>query len=247
MIAVEARNLSKQFGQFRALDNVSFTVKPGEAFALLGPNGSGKTTTLKSIAGLLPPTSGQVLVGGLDVWREPRKAKTRFSYLPQRVAFPENLTAREVLEFHCRLRRVPASRVDGALARAGLDGDAIGPKAVGTFSGGMTQRLGIAAALLADAPILIFDEPTASLDPDGANQLLDTMIELKNSGVTVLFSSHILSDVEAVADRAALLVNGKLVTIERPDGLERLLRRTTPPRVVIDALGDQSLQTAVHL
>ncbi|MCZ2155596.1 MAG: ABC transporter ATP-binding protein [Bryobacterales bacterium] len=247
MTAVEVRNLRKTFGQFQAVDDVSFSVRPGEAFALLGPNGSGKTTTLKSIAGLLPPTSGQILVEGVDVWREPRKAKARFSYLPQRVGFPENLTAREVLEFYCRLRRVPASRVDGALVRAGLDGDAIGTKAVSTFSGGMTQRLGIAVALLAEAPILILDEPTASLDPDGANQLLDTMLELKQSGVTVLFSSHILSDVEVVADRAALLVNGKLVAIERPDGLERLLRRAATPRVVLDTLGDDSLHAAVHL
>ena len=113
MNAVEVQNLNKRFGTFLALEDVSFTVQPGEAFALLGPNGSGKTTTLKSIAGLAPPTSGQVLVEGIDVWKCPREAKSRFSYLPQRVAFPENLTAREVLEFYCRLRRVPAPAFGG--------------------------------------------------------------------------------------------------------------------------------------
>src|SRR6185437_12031735 len=101
MNAVEVQNLNKRFGTFLALEDVSFTVHTGEAFALLGPNGSGKTTTLKSIAGLAPPTSGQVLVEGIDVWKCPREAKSRLSYLPQRVAFPENLTAREVLEFYC--------------------------------------------------------------------------------------------------------------------------------------------------
>ncbi|HJT88000.1 MAG TPA: ABC transporter ATP-binding protein, partial [Bryobacteraceae bacterium] len=110
MNRVEVRSLEKRFGSFQAVADVSFAVEPGEAFALLGPNGSGKTTTLKVIAGLAPPSSGEVLVDGIDVWRRPREAKARFSYLPQRVAFPENLTALEVLRFYARLRHLPESR-----------------------------------------------------------------------------------------------------------------------------------------
>ena len=244
MNAVEVCNLGKRFGTFRALEDVSFTVEAGEAFALLGPNGSGKTTTLKSIAGLAPPTSGQVLVEDIDVWKCPREAKSRFSYLPQRVAFPENLTAREVLEFYCRLRRVPTSRAEGALSRAGLNRAECGAKSVGTFSGGMSQRLGIAVALLAEANILILDEPTASLDPEGAAGFLDTIEQLKRGGTTVLFSSHVLSDVEALADRVALLLDGRLVAIESVEGLRSVLRRGAPTRAVLHRADDLALRVA---
>ena len=244
MNAVEVCNLGKRFGTFRALEDVSFTVEAGEAFALLGPNGSGKTTTLKSIAGLAPPTSGQVLVEGIDVWKCPREAKSRFSYLPQRVAFPENLTAREVLEFYCRLRRVPTSRAERALSRAGLNRAECGAKSVGTFSGGMSQRLGIAVALLAEANILILDEPTASLDPEGAAGFLDTIEQLKRDGTTVLFSSHVLSDVETLADRVALLLDGRLVAIESVEGLRSVLRRGAPTRAMLRHTDDLAVRVA---
>jgi Cu-processing system ATP-binding protein len=177
---------------------------------------------LKAIAGLVPPTSGEIWVDGLDVWKHPRDAKSRFSYLPQRAAFPENLTAREVLEFYCKLRRVPSSRAAGALARARLDSAALTSKAVGTFSGGMTQRLGIAVALLGQSGILILDEPTASLDPQGAAWFLETIDDLKRGGASVVFSSHILSDVASLADRVALLLEGRLVAVERAAELKRL-------------------------
>lgn len=232
MSAVEVRSLAKRFGSFQAVAGVSFAVQPGEAFALLGPNGSGKTTTLKAIAGLIPPSSGEILVEGIDVWKSPREAKRRFSYLPQRVAFPENLTAREVLEFYCRLRRVPTSRTRDALSRAGLDGVECASKPVGAFSGGMTQRLGIAVALLAEAGILVLDEPTASLDPEGAARFLETIDDLKRGGTTVIFASHILSDVEALADHVALLLDGQLVAVESIEELNRVLRHTASTRAL---------------
>ena len=228
MNAVEVRNLAKRFGTFQAVADVSFAVRPGEVFALLGPNGSGKTTTLKAIAGLAPPSAGQVLVEGIDVWANPREAKRRFSYLPQRVAFPENLTAREILEFYCRLRRLPASRAAEALARAGLDRPECAGKPVGAFSGGMSQRLGIAVALLSEAGILILDEPTASLDPEGAAAFLATIQDLKRDGTTVIFSSHVLSDVEALADRAALLLDGRLAALDAVEDLNDEWRGKVP-------------------
>lgn len=247
MNMVEVDGLHKRFGRFQAVEGVTFTVAAGEAFALIGPNGSGKTTTLKSIAGLVAPTSGRVLVDGIDVWRQPREAKARFSYLPQRAEFPENLTAREVVEFYCRLRRVSSGRGIEALAHVGLDGKECVSKAVGTFSGGMTQRLGIAVMLLAGAPVLILDEPTASLDPESAQWLLESMQELKEAGTTIVFSSHVISDVEMVADRAALLVNGKLIAVDRPGALDHVLRRAASPRRTITGAGNRCLKVAVHL
>lgn len=236
MNAVEVRKLAKRFGTFQAIEALSFTVRRGEAFALLGPNGSGKTTTLKAIAGLAPPTSGQVLVDGIDVWKEPREAKSRFSYLPQHVAFPENLTAREVLEFYCRLRRLPVRRATEALAGAGLDRPECARKPVGAFSGGMSQRLGLAVALLPASGILILDEPTASLDPEGAARFLETIDELKRRGTTIVFSSHVMSDVEAVADRAALLIDGKLTAIDSVEDLSDEWRGKVPARGLLQEL-----------
>ena len=205
---LEVKHLTKKFGAFTALDDVSFQVKPGETFALLGPNGSGKTTTLKCSVGLVAPTSGRVLINDVDVQKGGRALKSLFSYLPQRVTFSENLTAREILGFYCRLRKLPTERVAKALQRANFNGFADRP--VSQFSGGMVQRLGIAIAFLPEAPLLILDEPTISLDPEGAISLKDLIFSLKRDGRTIVFSSHVLSDVDQLADRVAILVGGRL-------------------------------------
>ena len=209
---IEVRGLQKDFGRITALDSVSFEVQRGEAFALLGPNGSGKTTTLKCLAGLTVPTAGQIFINGIDLACQPIAAKTLFSYLPQHVAFPEQITAREVLQFYRRLRNLPPDRIQAALDQCGL-ADAAN-RVVSEFSGGMRQRLGIAVAVLADAPILLLDEPTASLDPEGAAALRSFIAQLKERGKTILFSSHVLSDVECLADRVAILVGGRIRVIE---------------------------------
>lgn len=214
---IEVRNLGKNFGRFRALDDVSFAVEPGETFALLGPNGSGKTTTLKCIAGLTTPTEGEIRISGKN--SGDRAARVLFSYLPQRLAFPENLTAREVLAFYCRLRKLPAGRIGRVLERSNLNFNGFADRPVGEFSGGMVQRLGIAVALLPDSPILILDEPTVSLDPEGAIRFRQFLATLKQEGKTVIFSSHVLADVEMLADRVAMLVAGKLMAVESVDHL----------------------------
>lgn len=214
-------NLTKKFGDFAALDQVSFRVEEGETFALLGPNGSGKTTALKSITGLARPTDGQILIDGFDVWKQSREAKKRLSYLPQHLSFHETLTAREVLMFYCRLRRIDSSRIDEVLERANLNG--FTDKPVSQFSGGMIQRLGLAVACLPDVPILVLDEPTISLDPQGAVRFREFLAELKREGKTIIFSSHMLADVEQLADRVAILVGGRLIALDTIDGLREKL------------------------
>ena len=216
---VQVEHFTKRFGRFTAADDVSFEVNKGEVFALLGPNGSGKTTTMKAIVGLNIPTEGRILVRGIDVNRQPKHARNFMSYLPQRVVFPENLTAREVIRFYGRVRRLPISVADEMLAKARFNG--FSDKLVSEFSGGMVQRLGLAVASMPDAPVLLLDEPTANLDPQGVKRFREFVLEQKQKGTTVIFSTHLLAEAEQLADRVGIFVGGKVVALESIDNLRR--------------------------
>ena len=211
---IEVKNLTKRFGDFTALNDVSFAVEQGETVALLGPNGSGKTTVLKCLVGLTIPTSGKISIGNHDLRSEPQQARQLMSYLPQRVAFHDQLTAREVLQFYCQLRRLPDRRIDETLATPNFHFNGFSDKAVSQFSGGMLQRLGLAVACLPNAPILLLDEPTNSLDPRGAIQFREFLASLKRAGKTIVFSSHLLNEVVQLADRVAIMVEGRLVAVK---------------------------------
>jgi Cu-processing system ATP-binding protein len=204
-------SFTKTYAGRPAVDRLTLEVGRGEVVALLGPNGSGKTTTLKAAAGLLRPSSGTVWLGQPGRQSADPAARAAISFLPQRVAFPETLTGREVVEFYRRLRGVEPARTDEALRFASLNG--AGARAVATYSGGMTQRLGLAVAILPQAPILLLDEPTAALDPDGLCAFYGLIERRKGDDQTVFFSSHQLGDVERLADRFAVLVNGRLKAV----------------------------------
>ena len=206
---ISFRAFGKRYGAQRAVESFTLDVASGEVVALLGPNGSGKTTCLKAAAGLIAPTEGEVLLGPRGRPANEPSAREALSFLPQRVAFPETLTGREVLEFYRALRCVPPERSDEVLRLASLNG--AGDRAVGTYSGGMVQRLGLAVATLPDAPVLLLDEPTAALDPDGLCAFYGLVQQRKAQGKAVLFTSHHLGDVEHLADRFAVLVEGRLV------------------------------------
>jgi len=203
------RQFSKRFGAITAVDSLTLDVAAGEVVALLGPNGSGKTTSIKAAAGLIRPSSGSVLLG--EPGESAAGASARFisSFLPQRVSFPAELTGIEVLDFYRSLRGAPLARAIDVMRFTGLNGAS--RRAVGTYSGGMTQRLGLAVAMLPNAPVLLLDEPTAALDPDGLRAFYELIDGHRSSGQTVLFSSHQIGDVERLADRVVVLVNGKLV------------------------------------
>jgi Cu-processing system ATP-binding protein len=216
MIRIE--HLTKRYGTFTAVDDISLEVKKGEVFAFLGPNGSGKTTTMKSIVGLNVPTSGRILVNGIDVHRDPKKARKLLSYLPQRVVFPENLTAREIIRFYADVRGIGKEFADEALTSARFNG--FSDKQVSAFSGGMIQRLGLAVASMPDAPVLLLDEPTASLDPMGVKRFREFVLEQKRKEKTVIFSTHLLPEAEQLADRVGIVVGGKLVAVESIENLK---------------------------
>ena len=216
---IRLEHYTKRFRSFAAVEDVSFTVGTGEVFALLGPNGSGKTTTLKAMVGLNLPTSGRVIVGGINVLENPREARRKVSYLPQRVVFPDNLTAREILHFYAEMRNLTKDDAEQALRNAQFNG--FSDRALNEFSGGMVQRLGLAVVALPDTPVMVLDEPTANLDPLGVLRFREFVREQKGRGKTIVFSSHLLAEVEDLADRVAIFVGGKVVALESIEDLRK--------------------------
>lgn len=200
---------SKRFGEVDAVSTLDLTILPGEIVALIGPNGSGKTTSIKAAAGLIRPTSGSVLIGPERLPASDVAARECCSFLPQRVTFPAGMTGREVLDFYGALRHRPANAVKDVLAFTGLNGSS--RRDVRTYSGGMTQRLGLAVAMLPNAPLLLLDEPTAALDPEGLTAFYELIESRRQHGQTVLFSSHHLADVERLATRVVTMSNGRIV------------------------------------
>jgi Cu-processing system ATP-binding protein len=202
--------------------DLSFDVVAGEVVALLGPNGSGKTTSLKAAAGLVAPSAGSVTIDGKRA--SSIEARQRIAYLPQKVAFPESLTGREVVTFYQRLRNVDAENITTALRFASLNGAS--DRKVGGYSGGMVQRLGLAVSMLANARVMLLDEPTAALDPDGLSAFYELVEQRRHSGQTVMFTSHQLGDVEKLADRFGILVGGRLAALmSRRELTDRLAAR----------------------
>ncbi len=206
---ISYRGFAKEFGAVRAVDGIDLDVAPGETLALIGPNGSGKTTTLKALVGLVRPTAGRITVEGFDATADGCKARARLGYLPQRLSFPEGATAREVMRYFARLRHLDAGNEVALLGRVGLAASA--GRVVDGFSGGMRQRLGLALALLGDPSALVLDEPSAALDPSGALLVRDILSDIRRDGTTILISSHDLGEVAALADRIAIFVAGKVV------------------------------------
>lgn len=206
---IEYRAFTKRYDGRTAVDALTLTVPAGSVVALLGPNGSGKTTSIKAAAGLIRPDSGDVVLGHDRLNALDPRGRRSCSFLPQRVSFPETLTGREVVEFYRRLREAPVDAADRVLKFASLNG--AGARAVGTYSGGMVQRLGLAVATLGTTEVLLLDEPTAALDPDGLCAFYALVEARRRAGGTVFFSSHQLGDIERLADRVAVIVAGRLV------------------------------------
>ncbi|HVL48735.1 MAG TPA: ABC transporter ATP-binding protein [Candidatus Thermoplasmatota archaeon] len=220
--AIEARGLRKIYKNVRAVDSVSFKVRKGEIYGFLGPNGAGKTTTMKMVLGLAQPTAGQALLGGVDVATDPVAARRGLGFLPESLNFYKTLTGRQTLRFFGELKGVSRSEVDERLAQVGLEQAA--DRRVGGYSKGMTQRLGLAQALLGSPSILVLDEPSSGLDPAGARQVRDILRWVNQRGTTILFSSHILSEVQEVANRVLIINKGRVVAEDTMGALRDTLK-----------------------
>lgn len=209
---IEISKLRKVYNGFVAVDGINLEINRGEIFGLLGPNGAGKTTTISMILGLVQPTSGDVIVDGYSVRKNPVEVRRRIGFLPENPGFYDSMTAYENLMLTARLNRVKDAdrRIKEAIERVGL-GDWVDEE-VGKFSRGMKQRLGIADALIKGASVLILDEPTSGIDPKGAEDILMMIKELSRSeGITVLMSSHLLHQVEVICNRVAIMNRGKII------------------------------------
>ena len=221
--AIETKGLTKVFDGLTAVDRLDLRVRKGDIFGFLGPNGAGKTTTIKMMLGLTRPTAGHVRFDGLDIAEQGPKIKAHVGYLPEKVAFYPNLTAVQTLSFFAELRGADPAACQALLKDVGLE--AFADARVGTFSRGMVQLLGVAQALLGTPQVLILDEPTAGLDPRWTRTVKDRILAASESGTTVFFSSHLLAEVQEIADRVAILNRGKLVA---EDTVEALGRRVSP-------------------
>lgn len=233
-VSIVVNDFSKIYKNLKAVDHISFNVRTGEIFGFLGPNGAGKTTTIKAILGLIHMNSGDITINGFRMNGESRKARENVGYLPERVAFYDNLTPRQTLRFFCELRGVDAAVVEPLLKEVGLE-EAMDRK-VGTFSKGMIQLLGVAQALIGNPSVFILDEPTSGLDARWAKIVRDKIKMLNERGATVLFSSHNLNEVENLADRVAVINKGKLIAEDTVANLNRYLQMKPRLEIVIPGL-----------
>jgi ABC-2 type transport system ATP-binding protein len=211
---IEIKNLTKKYGDFTAVDQLSLSIGKGEIFGLLGPNGAGKSTTILMLMGLTEPSDGQVSVCGLDPVRQPTEVKKRVGYLPEDVGFYDDLTGFENLVYTAKLNGIPdreaAEKSRQLLTRVGLQEQM--EKKAGKYSKGMRQRLGLADVLMKNPEVIILDEPTLGIDPSGIREFLDLIVKLsREDGITVLFSSHHLHQVQQVCDRVGIFVKGRLL------------------------------------
>jgi ABC-2 type transport system ATP-binding protein len=211
---IELVDLTKKYGSFTAVDHLNLTIRKGEIFGLLGPNGAGKSTTILMMLGLTEPSSGSVKVCGINSTSNPIEVKKRVGYLPEDVGFYDDLTGLENLIYTAKLNRIPGKvalqKAEQLLARVGLSD--VTEKKAGKYSRGMRQRLGLADVLIKNPEVIILDEPTLGIDPKGVQEFLELIVKLsKEEGITVLFSSHHLHQVQQVCSRVGLFVSGKLL------------------------------------
>jgi ABC-2 type transport system ATP-binding protein len=217
---IRSKALTKTYGETTVVNRLNLEIEAGEVFGLLGPNGAGKTTTILMLLGLVEPTKGSIEVLGLDPRWNPLEVKRRVGYLPDAVGFYDSMTGRENLRFTARLNGIDDFEplIDSLLATVGL-ADA-GDQPAGEYSRGMKQRLGVADALVKEPSVLILDEPTTAIDPEGVVEMLTLIQRLaKEDGVTVLLASHLLHQVQTVCDRVAIFVKGKVVAQGTPHEL----------------------------
>ena len=232
---IEVKNVTKKYGSFVAVDDISFTINDGEVVGFLGPNGAGKSTTMNMITGYIEQTEGNIIVNGFDTIKKSKKAKKEIGYMPEGVPLYTDLTVKEFVTYMAELRKVERKlkkeKVQEVLKETGLN--EMQNKLIKNLSRGQKQRVSLAGTLVADPKILILDEPTVGLDP---KQITEIRSLIKNLGKkhTVILSSHILSEVSQICDRVIIINNGKIVAVDTPENLEKKVSDSNKVYVTVE-------------
>lgn len=218
---IEVKGITKKYGNFLALDNISFNAKEGEIIGLLGPNGAGKSTTMNILTGYIEPTEGEIYIDGINMLKKPKKAKEQIGYMPEGVPLYSDLTVKEFVTYMAGIKKVERSRIKEKVAKilkeTGLDD--VQNKLTRNLSRGYKQRVSMAGALVGEPKVLILDEPTVGLDPKQITEIR-SLIKKLGKNHTILISSHILSEISQICDRVIIINKGKVVAIDTPENLE---------------------------
>ena len=234
---IEVKNVTKKYGSFTAVDNISFKIEEGEIIGLLGPNGAGKSTTMNMITGFIETTEGEILIDGNDISKKPRKAKRQIGYMPEGVPLYSDLTVKEFVTYMAELKKVDRKtrkeKVQKIIEQTGLKD--VQNKLTKNLSRGYKQRVSMAGALVGEPKILILDEPTVGLDPKQITEIRELIKELGKTH-TVILSSHILSEVSQICNKVIIINKGKIVAIDTPENLENKVSKNNATYVTVEDL-----------
>ena len=232
---IEVKNITKKYGSFTAVDNISFKIEEGEIIGLLGPNGAGKSTTMNMITGYIEPTEGEIKVEGYDISKKPKKAKAQIGYMPEGVPLYSDLTVKEFVTYMAELKKVDRKtrkeKVEKIIEQTGLKD--VEKKLTRNLSRGYKQRVSMAGALVGEPKILILDEPTVGLDPKQITEIRALIKELGKTH-TVILSSHILSEVSQICNKVIIINKGKIVAIDTPENLEKKVSTNNATYVTVE-------------
>ena len=243
---ISVQHLTKRFGSYVAVDDLSFEVAAGEVLGFLGPNGAGKTTTMRMVTGFLPPSRGSVTIDGCDLLKQPIDAKRRLGYLPENPPLYPELTVRQYLNFVAEIKDVPRARRKAAVARA-IDRATlreVADKRIAALSKGFKQRVGLAQAIVHEPKVLILDEPTSSLDPKQRVEVRDLLVGLRGEH-TIILSTHILPEVSQITDRVVIINRGKVMAVDSPRNLSQRLRGREELIAEVGGADAQSVRAAL--
>ena len=232
---IEVKNITKKYGSFTAVDNISFKIKEGEIIGLLGPNGAGKSTTMNMITGYIEPTEGKITIEGYDISKKPKKAKSQIGYMPEGVPLYSDLTVKEFVTYMAELKKVDRKtrkeKVEKIIEQTGLKD--VEKKLTRNLSRGYKQRVSMAGALVGEPKILILDEPTVGLDPKQITEIRALIKELGKTH-TIILSSHILSEVSQICNKVIIINKGKIVAIDTPENLEKKVESNNTTYVTVE-------------
>ena len=232
---IEVKNITKKYGSFTAVDNISFKIEEGEIIGLLGPNGAGKSTTMTMITGFIEPTEGEIVINGYDISKKPRKAKSQIGYMPEGVPLYSDLTVKEFVTYMAELKKVDRKtrkeKVEKIIEQTGLKD--VEKKLTRNLSRGYKQRVSMAGALVGEPKILILDEPTVGLDPKQITEIRALIKELGKTH-TVILSSHILSEVSQICNKVIIINKGKIVAVDTPENLEKKVANNNTTYVTVE-------------